>query len=126
MIKPRILQFMDTMTTDSKRCLSKLKPLSETKFSDWLRAVGSIHDGVFCTINEPKKGACTGDSGAGLIAKQTNKLIGIVSWSIGCARGYPDVYTNVYSYIPWIQHHINKTEKSSIFGFFKKIFPENR
>lgn len=30
-------------------------------------------------------------------------LVGIVSFGIGCAQGAPSVYTNVTSYIDWME-----------------------
>lgn len=33
-----------------------------------------------------------------------NTLIGVVSASIGCALGYPDLYTNIYEYTEWIKN----------------------
>lgn len=44
-----------------------------------------------------------GDSGGPLVAD--NEQIGVVSWGIPCARGRPDVFTRVYSYIDWIKDH---------------------
>lgn len=28
--------------------------------------------------------------------------VGIVSWGIPCALGYPDIFTNVKNFLPWI------------------------
>lgn len=52
-------------------------------------------------------GACHGDSGGPYFIKETNTVIGVVSWGISCARGYPDVYTRVSSYRSWILEYIN-------------------
>ncbi|XP_068981423.1 chymotrypsin-2-like isoform X2 [Bombus flavifrons] len=49
-------------------------------------------------------GTTSGDSGGPLVAD--NEQIGVVSWGIPCARGRPDVFTRVYSYIDWIKDHI--------------------
>ncbi|CAG4926814.1 unnamed protein product [Colias eurytheme] len=57
-----------------------------------------------CAFYKNGTGACTYDSGGPLAAD--NKLIGIVSWGVPCARGYPDVYTSVYKYHDWIEDHI--------------------
>lgn len=52
------------------------------------------------------KNVISGDSGGPLVSNDT--LIGLVSWSIGCARGYPDVYTKVYAYLDWINQNMNE------------------
>ncbi|CAK1548148.1 unnamed protein product [Leptosia nina] len=59
-----------------------------------------------CTISKKGQGACVGDSGGPLVAKETKKLIGVVSWGVPCAYGSPDVYTNVYAYRDWIEKHV--------------------
>ncbi|XP_008480324.1 trypsin-3-like [Diaphorina citri] len=64
----------------------------------------SVHeDSIVCTTNKTEKpeDACQGDSGGPLVYK--DKLLGIVSWGIGCALGYPGVYVRVDHYDPWIQ-----------------------
>ncbi|KAK4873159.1 hypothetical protein RN001_015188 [Aquatica leii] len=50
-------------------------------------------------------GACKGDSGGPLVSN--NKQIGIASWVVLCARGYPDVFTRVSYYSDWINSHLN-------------------
>ena len=45
-----------------------------------------------------------GDSGGPLTVG--GKLVGIVSWSIGCGESeYPGVYTRVSKYIDWIKEN---------------------
>ncbi|XP_033351311.1 chymotrypsin-2-like [Bombus vosnesenskii] len=62
-----------------------------------------IYDTQICASNpKSEKGACNGDSGGPLTVN--GKIVGIVSWSRGCAlSNYPTVYTRVPSYIDWIQ-----------------------
>lgn len=47
-----------------------------------------------------------GDSGGPLVAD--SEQIGVVSWGTPCAKGRPDVFTRVYSYVDWIKGYINK------------------
>ncbi|KAK4872603.1 hypothetical protein RN001_014632 [Aquatica leii] len=63
---------------------------------------------MICTEGRILQGPCFGDSGGPLT--QANKQYGIVSWSVGCAKGKPIVYTNVANYITWL----NKVTENTI------------
>lgn len=60
----------------------------------------SVTPYVFCAKN-PGTDTCKGDSGGPAIID--NKLAGIVSHGIGCAKQSPGVYTNVFRYRNWIR-----------------------
>lgn len=54
--------------------------------------------------------ACTGDSGGPLVCN--NKLVGLVSFGIGCAMsGYPGVYVDVAYYVDWIRNQTGLLQK---------------
>ncbi|XP_063973029.1 chymotrypsin-2-like [Diachasmimorpha longicaudata] len=59
-----------------------------------------------CTLNGKGEGACHGDSGGPLVADGVQ--IGVVSWGTPCAKGKPDVFTRVYSYIDWINETMSE------------------
>ncbi|KAF5284116.1 hypothetical protein FQR65_LT00116 [Abscondita terminalis] len=63
-----------------------------------------VSGGNLCTFKAPGQGACQGDSGGPLTGN--GKQVGVVSWGIPCAKGVPDVFTNVAVYRNWIR---NKT-----------------
>lgn len=63
-----------------------------------------VADGVICTYSAPNSGSCNGDSGGPLIDEK-GSLVGIVSWGIPCAQGFPDMYTHVGSFLNWIMSH---------------------
>ena len=48
-----------------------------------------------------------GDSGGPLVLKRSTTdatIVGVVSYGVGCARpNYYGVYTDVYTYLPWIK-----------------------
>ena len=57
---------------------------------------------MLCAAREGKY-SCQGDSDGPLIDKATSKLVGIVSWGIGCAHpNHPGVYAKVQDQIEWI------------------------
>ena len=49
-----------------------------------------------------------GDSGGPLLA--ANRVIGITSFMLKCANGYPDGFTRVSAYLDWIKGTINNNE----------------
>lgn len=54
-----------------------------------------------------KRDSCEGDSGGPLQVVSTNpnsaKIVGVVSFSVGCATQWPGIYTRVAYYIDWIE-----------------------
>ncbi|XP_011310434.1 chymotrypsin-2-like [Fopius arisanus] len=61
-----------------------------------------IFPGQLCATRTRGTGICFGDSGGPLISN--GEIIGIASFvKGGCASQYPDVFTHVYLYLPWIQ-----------------------
>ncbi|CAH2068280.1 unnamed protein product, partial [Iphiclides podalirius] len=62
--------------------------------------INPVYDSQICSLTKRGEGACHGDSGGPLV--EDGKVVGIVSWGMPCARGYPDVYTRVYSFKDWI------------------------
>ncbi|XP_014367660.2 chymotrypsin-2 [Papilio machaon] len=66
-----------------------------------MRYSRDVTDTMFCTFTRIGEGTCHGDSGSPLI--KDNVLVGLVSWGIPCAMGFPDVHTRVYPYLKWIK-----------------------
>ncbi|RZF47679.1 hypothetical protein LSTR_LSTR006315 [Laodelphax striatellus] len=70
-----------------------------------------IQDSHLCAGKlDGSTGACIGDSGGPLQCSQKDGrwyLLGITSFGSGCAKpGYPDVYTRLSFYLPWINGKI--------------------
>lgn len=60
-----------------------------------------LWDSQICTISPKGKGVCNGDSGGPLINDE-GKVVGVVSYLVPCAQGYPDVYTSIAYFRDWI------------------------
>ncbi|XP_058798823.1 chymotrypsin-1-like [Phymastichus coffea] len=65
------------------------------------RVPARLYAGHVCAFQRRGVGACSGDSGGPLVVD--GQLVGIASWVVPCAEGYPDVYTKVYAYEDWIR-----------------------
>ncbi|CAH2250048.1 chymotrypsin-2-like isoform X1 [Pararge aegeria] len=70
--------------------------------------VNDVYDSQICSLTKAGEGACHGDSGGPLI--EDGKIVGVVSWGVPCAKGFPDVYSRVFTFKDWI---LEKTEISN-------------
>ncbi|XP_018407525.1 PREDICTED: transmembrane protease serine 9-like [Cyphomyrmex costatus] len=80
-----------------------------------------IYKNEFCTFITKGIGLCKGDSGSGLIQDSDETIIGLVSGGKPCAKGYPDVYTNIYPYLSWIQGKITLEALSCFYCLIKQL-----
>lgn len=85
---PNNLQFLNSRTIAVEDCQARLSP-------------NPVYESQVCAFTASGQGACHGDSGGPLVTLN-NVLVGLVSWGVPCGRGYPDVYTRVYSFLDWI------------------------
>lgn len=97
----------------------KTLPLSQcnTKLWDYIGEVNlsAFRNGIdksqYCA-HDPigRKDSCQGDSGGPLqtirLYSNPSKIVGIVSFGIGCGSGRPGIYTRVANYIEWIGSHV--------------------
>lgn len=88
---PNTLQFIALKTISNEEC-ARRHVLSNRS---------NIYKGSVCTLTKQNEGLCMGDSGGPLTVE--GQLLGIVSWGMPCARGYPDVFTRVPVFEKWIK-----------------------
>jgi secreted trypsin-like serine protease len=71
-----------------------------------------IYSDMICAsdnIGGTERDSCQGDSGGPLTVKESDgtfRLVGIVSWGIGCASGYPGVYARTSVFNDWVTNII--------------------
>ncbi|EDV40762.1 uncharacterized protein Dana_GF10668 [Drosophila ananassae] len=84
-------------------------PLNIVSNSICVDAYGSlvVVSSVLCTQTANAVSTCSGDSGGPLAVNGVQ--VGVVSFgsSAGCEKGYPNGFTRITSFIPWIQSKIN-------------------
>ncbi|XP_049888035.1 chymotrypsin-2-like [Pectinophora gossypiella] len=83
-----------------------LTALSVEVCQDIYSNINPVFANQICSLTKTGEGACHGDSGGPLV--ENSKVVGIVSWGMPCARGYPDVYTRVYSFKSWILEKLSE------------------
>lgn len=88
---PSTLQFITLRTISNEECARRHVLLNKS----------NIYKGSVCTFTKQNEGLCMGDSGGPLTVE--GQLLGIVSWGMPCARGYPDVFTRVPVFEKWIK-----------------------
>lgn len=98
--RPNSLQYKEATLISYEKCRAKFMPLKKKNFIDWKNSIEAIGEGTLCASNTKRTGCCLGDSGSPVA--YNNILIGIVSWSTGCAQGFPDIFTDVYRHLQWI------------------------
>ncbi|XP_058799350.1 chymotrypsin-2-like [Phymastichus coffea] len=75
--------------------------------------IAQITNSHICTKTKIEEGACKGDSGGPLVANGIQ--IGIVSFGQPCARGKPDVFTRVYTFLDWIRECARDTHAGHMY-----------
>jgi trypsin len=96
---PDVLQYVTLNITTNAYC-------------DAVYTTNAIYDDMICATDNTgmnERDSCQGDSGGPLSVKSGRgvfSLIGIVSWGIGCASGYPGVYCRVGSHTAWVTNII--------------------
>jgi trypsin len=87
---PNNLQVLTTTTLTNEDCRSR-HTAGNAAF---------VFDHKICTFTVAGQGICQGDSGGPLTIG--GRVIGLVSWNIPCARGWPDAFDRVHWFRSWI------------------------
>uniref|UniRef100_A0A182N2T7 Peptidase S1 domain-containing protein n=1 Tax=Anopheles dirus TaxID=7168 RepID=A0A182N2T7_9DIPT len=79
------LQYVALRTISNEECTQRFTNLKNREVSP----------SNICTYSRTAQGTCMGDSGGPLVSD--GELVGLVSWGIPCAVGYPDVVRSVFA-----------------------------
>jgi secreted trypsin-like serine protease len=99
---PDILQYVTLNITTNEFCNREYGVVVDRIYDDMICASDNI-GGI-------ERDSCQGDSGGPLVVQGADGLfsvVGIVSWGIGCASGYPGVYARVGYFVDWVIDIIN-------------------
>lgn len=89
-------------------------PLTSRKeCQDAFPSASLITDSMICA-GEKGKDACQFDSGGPLLLD--GKVVGIVSWGIGCGEDLPGVYASVGAAANWIENPQQTTSQPEVQG----------
>lgn len=104
-----VLKKIDLKTLPLSECNKRLLDYNKR------RNLASLRDGIYKSqycAHDPvgRNDSCQGDSGWQLQMIQPlsdpAKVVGVVSFGIGCGRGLPGIYTRVAHYVEWIGSHV--------------------
>lgn len=99
---PDELQYLDMTTVTNDDCRAR----HTAEF------VPYITESMLCVYgNQPERGVCNGDSGGPLTSNGV--LIGAVCTADPCARGKPDIFTRLSSFVPWVLEHLDGAEATT-------------
>lgn len=87
----KYLQFLDVSTMTNDECRGHYNAST----------AANIYNGTLCTQRRSDQGVCFGDSGGPVTLNR--QLVGVVSWGVPCACGYPDQHVRISVYLDWIQ-----------------------
>ncbi|XP_018403823.1 PREDICTED: serine protease 53-like [Cyphomyrmex costatus] len=74
----------------------------------------NLQSSHICAFSQSGQGACHGDSGSPLVANGIQ--IGFASFVRPCAKGFPDVYTRIFSFTNWLAQYIMLIAMNAIVG----------
>jgi len=111
------LQYLTIKSISNEECskrLSKIK-MADPITGNVIVVKELLNKRNLCTVQKSGTDACQGDSGGPLYLEEQrkkgpwNKLAGIVSWGVGCARkGIPAMYVDINQYRKWISKTFKK------------------
>lgn len=114
-----ILSLESSGSTELLKSNLKTMPLAQCNETFWKynekRNLAALRNGLdesqYCAYDPTgQKGSCQGDSGGLLQTTETilnpAKLVGVVSFGIGCGGHVPRIYTRVAHYIDWIGEYV--------------------
>lgn len=104
-----LLQYQRTVTMNKSNCLKYFLQHLSPYVTD-VKQRDRIFDEMICAATRKGEGICNGDSGSAMISRILNGFdvfIGVASWAVNCADGFPDVYTSVYHHLDFINQQIS-------------------
>lgn len=90
------LHYHETSIVPTDECETIYRETNNTQYE--------VRNENICTENVEGFSFSYGDQGNPLVAN--NILYGIASWNYG-PKKYPNIYTKVNSYLPWIKENLN-------------------
>lgn len=88
---PTHLQYLKQITMTNEECRRRHEKQTNFRF----------YKGTLCAFAREGQSTCFSDSGGPLTTN--GQLIGMVSWGIPCALGFPDGYLRVSAFLNWIR-----------------------